>query len=217
LFEIGVGVVALVGEFMDKSKMKHEQISALADGELVDNHINVALAATRQPDGQEAWDVYHQIGDILRSDEMAVSLSPTFAARMAARLDAEPTIIAPAATLPPMVAETTRNDAVVSARGIRRFAMPGMIAAAVVAVAFTSAPQLMVAFQGTSSADKTSVQVAAAGSPSSQASASAAAQAAVVLRDPRIDEYMLAHQRFSPSLYSTAQFVRSATFATEAE
>jgi sigma-E factor negative regulatory protein RseA len=209
-------VVALVGELMDKSKMKHEQISALADGELVDNHINVALAATRQPDGQEAWDVYHQIGDILRSDEMAVSLSPTFAARMAARLDAEPTIIAPAATLPPMVAETTRNDAVVSARGIRRFAMPGMIAAAVVAVAFTNAPQLMVAFQGTSSADKTSVQVAAAGSPS-QASASAAAQAAVVLRDPRIDEYMLAHQRFSPSLYSTAQFVRSATFATEAE
>jgi sigma-E factor negative regulatory protein RseA len=209
--------VAVAGELMDKSKMKHEQISALADGELIDNHIDVALAAVRQADGQEAWDVYHQIGDILRSDEMAVSLSPGFAARMAARLEAEPTIIAPAATLSPMPAESNRNDAAKSARGIRRFAMPGMVAAAVAAVAFTSAPQLMVALHGSPSADNTQVMVATAGSASQAATVSAPAQNAVVLRDPRIDEYMLAHQRFSPSLYSTAQFARSATFATEAE
>jgi sigma-E factor negative regulatory protein RseA len=36
-----------------------------------------------------------------------------------------------------------------------------------------------------------------------------------VLRDPRIDEYLLAHQRFSPSMFSTAQYARSATFATD--
>lgn len=43
----------------------------------------------------------------------------------------------------------------------------------------------------------------------------ASADPVVILRDPQIDEYLLAHQRFSPSLYSTAQFARSATFAAD--
>jgi sigma-E factor negative regulatory protein RseA len=38
-----------------------------------------------------------------------------------------------------------------------------------------------------------------------------------MLRDPDIDDYLLAHQRFSPSVYSTAQYARSATFATDTE
>jgi sigma-E factor negative regulatory protein RseA len=37
----------------------------------------------------------------------------------------------------------------------------------------------------------------------------------VYLRDPLIDQYLLAHQRFSPSVYSTAQYARSAAFANE--
>jgi sigma-E factor negative regulatory protein RseA len=37
----------------------------------------------------------------------------------------------------------------------------------------------------------------------------------VILRDPRIDEYLVAHQRFSPSLYSTARYVRNAPFIAE--
>jgi len=38
-----------------------------------------------------------------------------------------------------------------------------------------------------------------------------------ILRDPGIDEYLLAHQRFSPSVYSTAQYARSATFAVDSD
>ncbi|MBI3231122.1 MAG: sigma-E factor negative regulatory protein [Burkholderiales bacterium] len=37
----------------------------------------------------------------------------------------------------------------------------------------------------------------------------------VYLRDPQFDQYLLAHQRFSPSVYSTAQYARSAAFANE--
>jgi sigma-E factor negative regulatory protein RseA len=44
-----------------------------------------------------------------------------------------------------------------------------------------------------------------------------ASQDGEVLRDPRIDDYLLAHQRFSPSVYSTAQYARSATFAVESD
>jgi len=37
----------------------------------------------------------------------------------------------------------------------------------------------------------------------------------VFLRDPQFDQYLLAHQRFSPSVYSTAQYARSAAFAND--
>ena len=63
---------------MNTNYMTQEQISAFADGELDGGHTDVALAALRQPEGQAAWDVYHQIGDALRSEEMAVTLSPNF-------------------------------------------------------------------------------------------------------------------------------------------
>jgi sigma-E factor negative regulatory protein RseA len=209
---------------MDTNNMTQEQISALADGELSDAQVDTALAALRQPAGRAAWDAYHQIGDVLRSDEMAVSLSPNFAARMAARLEAEPTIIAPAA-LTPQEREAA-NDSTSDKKSIKRFALPGMVAAAVAALGLAAAPQLMVAMKGDSPADKARTMVASQSHSGAVTHASVvqggesqrvahSSQEGVILRDPRIDEYLLAHQRFSPSVYSTAQFARSATFATD--
>jgi sigma-E factor negative regulatory protein RseA len=212
---------------MDTSKMTQEQISALADGELSDEQLTIALAALRQPGARDAWEAYHQIGDVLRSDEMAVALSTNFAARMAARLEAEPTIIAPVRTNGAQAEREAANDSVSGKRTIKRFALPGMIAAAVAALGLVSAPQLMVAMKERSAADGARAMLASSGSGAvTQASAvqvgalmpvSHASQEGIVLRDPRIDEYLLAHQRFSPSVYSTAQFARSATFATDSE
>src|SRR3569833_2523269 len=79
---------------MSTSKTTREHISAFADGELADSQVDMVLAALRQPVGNAAWDVYHQIGDMLRSNDAAVDLSSDFAARMAARLHAEPSILA---------------------------------------------------------------------------------------------------------------------------
>lgn len=208
---------------MDTSRIKQEQISALADGELTDSQVDIALAALTQPDGRAAWETYHQIGDVLRSDEMDVSLSPNFAARMAARLAAEPTILAPIAVMTKQPQATPLAEepdkAWFAERAIKRFAMPGMVAAAVAAIAFVATPQLMVALKG--GATNTAAPVMVASAPLSShvhgASAAATVQAEVVLRDPHIDEYLLAHQRFSPSLYSTAQYARSATFATDSD
>ncbi len=210
-----------------KNNMTQEQISALADGELNDAQIDVALAALRQPAARDAWETYHQIGDVLRSEEMAVGMSAGFAARMAARLDAEPTIIAPAA-LTPQEREAA-NDSISGKKNFKRFALPGMVAAAVAAIGLAGAPHLMVAIKG-DSAEGARTMVASARNSALGAVAHAsvtqvgeqprvshASQEGVILRDPRIDEYLLAHQRFSPSVYSTAQFARSATFATDAE
>jgi sigma-E factor negative regulatory protein RseA len=69
-----------------------EPISRLMDGDLDDAAAELAFAELKRPDGVEAWVCYHVIGDALRrtSDPM-----PGFAARFAARLDAEPTVLAP--------------------------------------------------------------------------------------------------------------------------
>ena len=87
----------------------------------------------------------------------------------------------------------------------RRFAMPAGMAAAVAVAAFLTVPQMM-----TSNAPV----VTAAAAPETITVASKDGE---VLRDPRIDDYLLAHQRFSPSVYSSAQYARAATFAVDSD
>ncbi|WP_338847610.1 sigma-E factor negative regulatory protein [Massilia sp. W12] len=43
------------------------------------------------------------------------------------------------------------------------------------------------------------------------------AEEMVMLRDPEIDQYLMAHQRYSNSLHSAAQYARSANFAADAQ
>lgn len=74
---------------MDTNKKNREYISALMDGEIPETDSELALAALGGPDGQQAWDVFHHIGDVLRAEATA-ELSPGFSERLAARLAAEP-------------------------------------------------------------------------------------------------------------------------------
>jgi sigma-E factor negative regulatory protein RseA len=183
------------------TNLTREQISAFVDNEAADGHVEVAMAALRGDDGRDTWNVYHQIGDALRSDDLNVRLSADFNTRMFARLDAEPAILAPAA------APVQKN--------YRRFAMPSMAAAAVAVIAVLTVPHMT---QQTTLANASTSPVptlAAATAPNN--TVTVASQDGEVLRDPRIDDYLLAHQRFSPSVYSTAQYARSATFAVESD
>lgn len=75
---------------MDTNKKIREYISAFADGELPDADLELALAALRETDGRQAWDVYHRIGDCLRSAPGHAELSPGFAGLLADKLAAEP-------------------------------------------------------------------------------------------------------------------------------
>jgi sigma-E factor negative regulatory protein RseA len=215
---------------METTNMTQEQISALADNELSDQHLEMAFAALRQAEGRAAWDVYHQIGDVLRSDDMAGEFSPDFHTRLMARLDAEPIVIAPQNKpvdaspehAPPMVAV---GGARASTFAFRRFAAPTAVAAVAV-LALVTSPQLLTALKGGPAKDQLLTQMVvsnrAAGGNLQQVAlqqrdttVNAATPSGVVLRDPRIDEYLLAHQRFSPAWNSTAQYARSATFAPD--
>ena len=187
---------------MNTKTLLQERISAFADAETSDEQLDVSLADLRSDEGKTSWELYHQIGDLLRSDEMATPLSAGFAAGMAARLAAEPLHIAPA------VVHHGKRSAV------RRLALPGVLAAAAAAVAFVATPQLMVAMQG-QSAVSPAIAVVSDSGVSRTAMAESVARSSVSMRSQGIDEYLMAHQRFSPSPYSSAQYARSATFANE--
>jgi sigma-E factor negative regulatory protein RseA len=69
-----------------------ERISRLMDGELEGAEADTAYRELKEADGVAAWVSYHVIGDALRGTG---DPTPGFSARFAARLGAEPTILAP--------------------------------------------------------------------------------------------------------------------------
>lgn len=190
---------------MNTQNMTREQISAFVDNESNEGHVETAMATLHQDAGRAAWNLYHQIGDALRSDDLNTKLSTDFNARLFARLDAEPTIMAPAL-----------NNAVKKSM-VARYAMPSMAAAAVAVMAFITVPQMMTHEVPVVASNAQQVIVAAA-TPTTNVAAQpvvVASENGEVLRDPQMDEYLLAHQRFSPSVYSTAQYARSANFTID--
>jgi sigma-E factor negative regulatory protein RseA len=69
-----------------------DQISRFMDGELEGAEVDAALRELRRQEGVATWVCYHVIGDSLRR---CGAPTPGFGARFAARLDAEPTVLAP--------------------------------------------------------------------------------------------------------------------------
>ncbi len=207
--------------------------------------MTLAFAALRSSkDAQDAWEDYHRIGEVLRSEEMDVSLSAGFSAKMSALLEAEPTIVAPqpAAAQPvaPVAQPVVATQAGKAANGDHRASRPGRLvrflmpsaaaAAAAVAAVFVAMPQqAVVTADAKMAAPVAQVASAPVNVPSAIATVadtngnsqnvnqlSSLAQQGEVKRDPRIDDYLFAHQRFSPS-YSSAQYTRSAAFSSDAD
>ncbi len=87
---------------MDTQKKIREHISALSDGELATSDLELAFAALRAADDEQAWSLYHRIGDVLRA-QATPDLSDDFNGRLSARLAAEPAPVrrAPAPVLQP--------------------------------------------------------------------------------------------------------------------
>jgi sigma-E factor negative regulatory protein RseA len=158
-----------------------ERLSELMDGELDDRSAAAVLEALgRDREARQAWGSYHMIGDSMRGGRL---LSEGFAARLSARLAAEPTVLAPRA----LPAESRKWFALSAAASLTAVALVGWMA---------FAPQPGVA--------PTSVaQVPPAQVPDVKPN--------IVPLPTAANDYLLAHQGFSPrvSLQGMAPYVRT--------
>ncbi|MGN6668958.1 MAG: sigma-E factor negative regulatory protein [Trinickia sp.] len=170
-----------------------ERLSAFVDGEGLGGRESSAerfaqvLAEFDYVD-RTTWSAYHLIGDALRSDDLAVhpGKSDAFLAGFAARLEAEPHILAPA-----------RSSA------LRRRVVPAVaVAAAAAMLSWVVIPQWHGA--GSRGAIQTaSMSDRADGVQSVAMTNVPGAQEGNIIRDAQLDQYLEAHQQFAQQPMST--------------
>ena len=167
-----------------------DRISALMDGELGDGDAERAIAHLKDdPESRERWERFHLIGDMLRGERM---LSANFDDRVAQRLASEPTVLAPRRSIRTGKRATT-------------YALTA--AASLCAAAF-------VAWVALAPTTPLGIQAGLTPPPSlvaAPALAPAAPPIASVSSEGRMNEYLLAHQGFSPStaIQGLAPYIRS--------
>ena len=175
---------------------------------------------------RQTWHAYQLIGDVLRSEDLATPAGhdESFLRGLRTRLAAEPVVLAPPASAVPAAA--------VPAGGSRwrAYTAPMAVTAGFLAVAAA----LLVTQAPDRAADSTMVDAAPAATvslaqtptprvdspvrpvstaPGTTADADNAAAPIVLIRDPRLEQYLAAHQQFagSTALGVPSGFLRSAT------
>lgn len=169
-----------------------DKISALMDGELDGHQARAQIDRLKQDESlADGWHTFHKIGDALRGER---ELSSDFGSRLAGRLKDEPTVLAP------------RHNPV------RRFTTYALSAAASLsAIALVG----WVALGGDPASQPAQMAkaVPAAAAPAAPAPAAvpaAAPQLASVPNDGTMNDYLIAHQGFSPStsIQGVAPYIR---------
>ncbi|PRC92219.1 sigma-E factor negative regulatory protein [Solimicrobium silvestre] len=197
---------------MQNEQNRQSQISALVDGEQADHELSAILATLRTQEHKDDWDIYHKIGDILNSEELSVSISDGFSARMAASLAAEPIYLG----LKPLTPKT-KTFSQVSTKVA--YAMAAMFAFALILVprfagqegAETSAPYYAGQFAAVNSSSMNGAEAKKELAALSASHTTSYESKSHMLRDPQIDSYLAAHQRYSNSTYSAVEYETSPT------
>jgi sigma-E factor negative regulatory protein RseA len=158
-------------------------LSALADGDAE----ALAQACQLWRDDEAArrtWHAYHLIGDVLRSSELAgaPARDAAFLAGLRDRLAAEPVVLAPAVSAAPRRRQAWLMPAAAAAGFV-------VVAGALVVTRMVTpgAPAPAAVMAGASGAGFTAVS-------SAGPAVTARPPATVFIRDPRLDEYLRAHQ-----------------------
>lgn len=178
---------------MASAELSKQQISAFADGELPDHEVEATMAVLTASGGRSDWDMYHQIGDVLRSDTMALPLSAGFTDRLAARLAAEPPLLAPRRRLRERLSQ------------VWPMAVTAMAAAL---TGFVIAPQIM---RDKASDHELPATVAETVSPASLIAKADIAPSDLTSSEPpgtAVNDYIRIHHSSHPSLYGPAQLAR---------
>lgn len=94
----------------DHESAWEESISAWVDGEA-----RIHADDLDSPYGRQVWDTYHLIGDVMRSNELALTPSERFYARVSTAIDTEPAIVAPRRKTPSVVTRVGLSGLAVAA------------------------------------------------------------------------------------------------------
>ena len=188
-----------------------ERLSAFVDGEgLRPSEPSDDLLAEFDHVDRTTWSAYHLIGDALRSDDLAVhpARSHAFLAGFAARLEAEPHVIAPARAARPRAASVLR----------RRVAPALAVAAAAATLSWIVLPQLQHgASQGVLQSAATNGR--AAGVQTVAMSSQAGVPEGNIIRDASLDQYLEAHQQFAqqPMMPGPMPLIRAAVQTSQGQ
>ncbi len=156
-----------------------ERISALMDDEGIESELDQDMVRLRTDAVlRRTWDTYHLIGDALRGD-----VAPGLCARVSERLAAEPTVLAPRRR---KVDARTVHIALSAAAGIAGIALVGWLALP----QWQSEPARM------ASASPQELAAIGVAAPIPQAPAASTVTPAAV----GVENYLLAHQRFSHAI-----------------
>ena len=158
------------------------------DGELDPELLPSVMTSVYQASGREQWDIYHQIGEVLRSEEMAYNPTNNFSKRLAIQLVNEPSLIAP-----------PKRSAI-----HRLSKWPATAAAAAVLTGFVIAPTIFHWPADT----HVSAELSIPAHVESVAVADGHASDADLIEQKK---YILWHQSSTPSLYGLRAIVHSAS------
>ncbi len=191
-----------------------ETISALMDGELeVDSRSDCLEALLADADARLVWRSYHLVGDVLRSDELAAGAADfQFLAKLEARLLPEAAVLAAAAAgdRGQAVAEGQRLHSANASIFRWRMAAGGAFALlmALFAGSFFAPSQSGGGEQMVVSTPAKVIQ------PGGTDSAATAVVQDGMIRDPRLDQLLSAHQQLGghSALQMPSGFLRNATY-----
>ncbi|WP_322105109.1 sigma-E factor negative regulatory protein [Paraburkholderia sp. J41] len=206
-----------------ESSSRGERLSAIVDGEWLAAGQPNANFTEFDREGRAAWADYHLIGDVLRSDDLALSqaASRTFLSGFAARLEAEPHLLAPAA-IAGGSERNERHQRVGRILALRRRVVPSLAVAAAAATltwivmpqmhgaGMAGAPQIAAVQQG-DGVQRVALNTVPA--------AATGGQDANIIRDAQLDAYLEAHQQFAqqPVMSDSMPYIRSAALTTQGQ
>lgn len=218
---------------MNQTMTVREQVSALADGHLQGGAFARAIESVCvEDDSRAAWHAYHVVGDVLRSSAHArCSDTSAFLARFQQRLAQEPVVIAPPAAVAPLAAVPAampvRHRVEAANEPVFRWKLVAGAASlmAVAAISWTlvgngaAVPNGGAQLAAAQPPVANSVLAAAGGSALSGNGALTPTRVLVgngnpqvMLRDPRLDQLLEAHQQAGGASQMPSGFLRNATF-----
>lgn len=195
-----------------------EQLSALADGGIGEAEWRETFAYAQTAEGQEAWAVYHLIGDVLRSPELARPGNAELADCVMAQLAREERPAAEVA-LPdavPLAPAAQAQGEAANAAVFRWKMVAGLASLAAVGVLGWSGLSGGLPAGGETRLAAAPSRLEAPATTTLVSATDPAGEPQVMLRDPRLDELLAAHRQYggASALQMPAGFLRNATFET---